>query len=132
VRDLLESALAIVVRLGGERLAAAEQSGGQSAGAGTETGAAEAGAPAAEEGAALRRAARPGEIASRDDALRLLEEVARWFRRTEPHSPLSYTIEDAVRRGRMTLPELLAELMPDESSRSSFLIPLGIRPPPQE
>jgi len=136
VRDLLESALAIVVRLGGERLAAADQSGGQSAGQSTgaaaEAGAAEAGAPAAEEGAALRRAARPGEIASRDDALRLLEEVARWFRRTEPHSPLSYTLEDAVRRGRMTLPELLAELMPDESSRSSFLIPLGIRPPPQE
>ena len=32
------------------------------------------------------------------------DEIADFFRRTEPHSPLSYTLEDAVRRGRMPGP----------------------------
>lgn len=71
-------------------------------------------------------------IAGREQALRQLGEVAAWFRRTEPHSPLSYTLEDAVRRGRMSLPELLAEVMPDEAGRAALLTTLGIRPPPAE
>jgi carbamoyltransferase len=56
------------------------------------------------------------------------ERVAEFFRRTEPHSPLSYTLEEAVRRGRMTLAELLAEVMPDEEARHAMLSRLGIRP----
>jgi hypothetical protein len=32
----------------------------------------------------------------------------------------------------MTLPDLLAELMPDESTRAGFLSSLGIRPPTSE
>ena len=98
-----------------------------------------AGAEPGAEGAAgeagpgpARGAARPGEIATREDALRLLDQVARWFRKVEPHSPLSYTLEEAVRRGRMTLPELLQETLQDESARSAFLTALGIRPPAPE
>lgn len=68
-------------------------------------------------------------IVSREDAFRLLEEIARYFRRTEPHSPLSYTIEDLVRRGRMPLPELLAELLQDQTARHTLLTAAGIRPP---
>ena len=56
---------------------------------------------------------RPGQVASREDALRALGEIANFFRRTEPHSPLSYTLDEAVRRGRMTWPELLAEVVAD-------------------
>ncbi len=124
VRDLLEGALATVTRLAGDKLAPAGE---------LEAGEAEEAGGAAEEEAAggvaaPGRRARPGEIASREDALRMLEEVARWFRRVEPHSPLSYTLEEAVRRGRMTLPELLAELMPDEGTRAGFLSSLGIKP----
>jgi type VI secretion system protein ImpA len=122
VRVLLSEALATVTRLAGDKLAPAEEAGSGDAAeeAGGEEGA--GGAPAS------GRRARPGEITSREEALRMLEEVARWFRRVEPHSPLSYTLDEAVRRGRMSLPELLAELMPDESTRSSFLSSLGIRP----
>jgi type VI secretion system protein ImpA len=126
VRDLLDTALATVVRLAGDKLAAAEAEASEVAEAGGE------GAPAAGAGGGGGRAARPGEIGSREDALRMLEEVARWFRRVEPHSPLSWTLEEAVRRGRMTLPDLLAELMPDESTRAGFLSSLGIRPPTSE
>ena len=59
-------------------------------------------------------------------------EIANFFRRTEPHSPLSYTLDEAVRRGRMTWPELLAEVVADMDARNSILTTLGIRPPPPE
>lgn len=72
-----------------------------------------------------------GPIATREEALRRLAEVAAWFRRTEPHSPLSYTLEDAVRRGRMGLPDLLTEIIGDYGERARILTALGIRPPPE-
>ena len=73
--------------------------------------AAEAAAPGGAPAAVATAA--PGQIASREDALRALGEIANFFRRTEPHSPLSYTLDEAVRRGRMTWPELLAEVVAD-------------------
>ena len=69
------------------------------------------------------------EIAGREQALRQLSEIAAWFRQNEPNSPLAYTLDDAVRRGRMTWPELISELLPDESSRNTLLTSLGIKPP---
>ena len=74
----------------------------------------------------------PGVIASREQALRQLSEIAAWFKRTEPNSPLAYTLDDAVRRGRMTWPELVDELIPDETTRHALLTSLGIKPPPSE
>lgn len=70
-----------------------------------------------------------GALAGREDALRQLTKVADFFHRTEPHSPLSMTLHEAVRRARLTLPELLAELLPEEEARESFLLRAGIRPP---
>ncbi len=70
-------------------------------------------------------------LASREDALRSLAAIAEFFRRTEPLSPLSYTLQEAVRRARMSWPELLAEIVPDMSLRAQILISLGIRPPPE-
>jgi type VI secretion system protein ImpA len=69
-----------------------------------------------------------GALRTREDALRELGRIADFFRATEPHSPLAYTLEEAVRRGRMSLPELLAEIMPDEEARHAMLSRLGIRP----
>jgi type VI secretion system protein ImpA len=77
-----------------------------------------------------RIAVSPGQLASREDALRALGEIASFFRRSEPHSPLSYTLDEAVRRGRMTWPELLAEVVADTDTRNTILNTLGIRPPP--
>jgi type VI secretion system protein ImpA len=88
-------------------------------------GAQEAGAEAA--GAAPGRA---GAVATREDALRALTEIAAYFRRSEPHSPLSYTLDEAVRRGRLTWPELLNEIVQEEGPRHAILTSLGIRPPP--
>jgi type VI secretion system protein ImpA len=66
---------------------------------------------------------------SRDDALKTLETIATFFRRTEPVSPLAYTLDDAVRRARLSWPELLEEVVPDISVRQAILTSLGIRPP---
>jgi len=71
----------------------------------------------------------PRVLRTRDDAIRALEEIATYFRRTEPHSPLAFTIDDAVRRARMPLPELLAEVLPDAAVRRMMLVSLGIRVP---
>jgi type VI secretion system protein ImpA len=69
-----------------------------------------------------------GAIANREEALRQLERIAEFFRKTEPHSPLAYTLTDAARRGRLSLPELLAEVLADEAARTAMLTALGIRP----
>ncbi len=73
-------------------------------------------------------AAGGGALVSREAALRELDRIADYFRRTEPHSPLAYTLQDAVRRGRMSLAELLAEVLPDEDVRNQMLTRLGIKP----
>ncbi len=70
-----------------------------------------------------------GSIAGREQALKVLEQVAAYFEKSEPHSFLAYTLNDAVRRGRMSLPELLAEVLADETARTGMLTALGIRPP---
>jgi type VI secretion system protein ImpA len=69
-----------------------------------------------------------GQVMNREGALKQLEDLSAWFRRTEPHSPLAYTLEEAVRRGRLTWPELLEELLTDKNVRDGLLIRLGIRP----
>lgn len=117
VTSLLEQLLGIVTRLGGEPpsdQAAESAMPGDAAAAGGTTGAT---------GGSGR-----GEVRTRDDALRELDRIAEYFRRTEPHSPLAYTLEEAVRRGRMSLAELLMEVLPDSDTRNGMLARLGIRP----
>jgi type VI secretion system protein ImpA len=65
---------------------------------------------------------------SRDDALKTLETIATYFRRTEPASPLAYTLDDAIRRAKLTWPELLEEVVPDAGVRLAILTSLGIKP----
>jgi type VI secretion system protein ImpA len=70
-----------------------------------------------------------GPIASREQALRQLGEIAEWFKRYEPNSPIGYTLDEAMRRARMAWPELVAELIADEAARSALLTSLGMKRP---
>jgi type VI secretion system protein ImpA len=70
-----------------------------------------------------------GSIKSREDAFRTLLQVAEYFRRNEPHTPISYALEQTVRWGKMSLPELLVELIPEESSRTNLFKWVGMKPP---
>jgi type VI secretion system protein ImpA len=90
----------------------------------------EASAPVAEEGQTLGSGQAAGRIFDRQGAFRQLEELAAFFRRTEPHSPIAYAIENLVRRGRMSFAELIEELIVDDSARRNYLINAGIQPPP--
>jgi type VI secretion system protein ImpA len=54
--------------------------------------------------------------------------VADFFKRTEPHSLVSYRLEETVRLGRMALPELLSELIPQENARVEAMKMVGVRP----
>lgn len=67
--------------------------------------------------------------ATREEMLQEISRIAAYFRANEPHSPLSYTLDDAVRRARLGLPDLLKEMMPDLPARAAILSGLGIRPP---
>ena len=80
---------------------------------------------APDRGAAMIASAVPGPSreALLDDVLR----IAAVFRTTEPNSPLSYTLEDAVRRARLPWPELLQEMLPDAAARGAVLSGFGIR-----
>jgi type VI secretion system protein ImpA len=68
-------------------------------------------------------------LGNREDALRILLKVADFFRRTEPHNPVSYALEQAVRWAQLPLPELLVELIPDEAPRKGLFKQVGIKPP---
>jgi len=69
-----------------------------------------------------------GPIRNREDAFRMLLEVGEFFKRTEPHSLVSYRLEETVRLGRMPLPELLSELIPQENARTEAMKMVGVRP----
>ena len=72
-----------------------------------------------------------GKGMTREDAFRALLQVADYFRKTEPHSPVSYALEQAVRWGRMSLPELLTELISDSNAREDLFRRAGIPAPEQ-
>lgn len=65
-------------------------------------------------------------VQSRADALGSLVRVASFFRKTEPHSPVSYALEQAVRWGKMPLPELLMDLVQSDEVRGEVFRRLGI------
>ena len=67
-----------------------------------------------------------GPIASRQEALRTLGLVADFFRRTEPHTPISYLVQRAVRWGNMPLEALLKEVVKSEEALEHIWETLGI------
>lgn len=63
----------------------------------------------------------------RAEALRRLAGVAEFFRKTEPHSPVSYLVQRAARWGVMPLEEWLREVIKDESVLGGVRETLGIK-----
>lgn len=70
-----------------------------------------------------------GPIRSRQDAVKRLQEVAEFFRKTEPHSPVAYLVDRAVTWTQMPLEALLEELVKDGGVMERVRDTLGIRPP---
>jgi len=82
-------------------------------------------------GTAIVRPAAPlllaeGPLQHRDQALAQLRQVAEFFRRTEPHSPVAYLAEKAARWGEQPLHAWLRSVIKDDASLARLEDLLGI------
>jgi len=60
-------------------------------------------------------------LATRSDAYRLLEEIAKFLHQNEPHSPTPYLLRRAIAWGNMRFDELLPELVKDRGELSEIM-----------
>jgi type VI secretion system protein ImpA len=63
----------------------------------------------------------------RTEALRQLQAIAEYFHRTEPHSPVAYLVQRAVRWGEMPLEKWLTDVISDEGVLTRIRETLGIK-----
>ncbi len=56
-----------------------------------------------------------GAIQNRRDALKRLQDIADFFQRTDPHSPVAYLIQRAVKWGSMPFDQWLQDVIKDET-----------------
>jgi type VI secretion system protein ImpA len=68
-----------------------------------------------------------GPITSREDAYRMLEAVAAFLEKAEPHSPTPYLVKRAVTWGRMSLADLMQEVVREEGDITRYFSLLGIK-----
>jgi type VI secretion system protein ImpA len=69
---------------------------------------------------------RAGPLQSRAQALQQLQEVAAYFRRTEPHSPVAYLAEKAARWGDLPLHAWLRQVVKDDATLARLDEMLGV------
>lgn len=74
-------------------------------------------------------ATQAGAIQSRAQALAQLRLIAQFFRRTEPHSPVSYFADKAADAGEQSLHAWLRSVVKDVDSLAHIEELLGIQPP---
>jgi type VI secretion system protein ImpA len=67
-----------------------------------------------------------GAIRSRADAIAQLRLIAKFFRETEPHSPVSYFAEKAASAGEQDLHTWLRSVIKDESALAHLEEMLGV------
>jgi type VI secretion system protein ImpA len=119
VRNALQGCLEVVLNLGAEKLKECD--------AKPEPPPTKPGPPPNGEGEGETE--QSGLPRTREDALRQVEMLARFFREQDPHTILAFALEKVARWGRMPLPQLLVELIPDESARLGLFVNVGITPP---
>lgn len=73
-----------------------------------------------------------GAIKNRQDALKRLSDLAVFFQKTEPHSPVAYLIQRAVKWGNMPLESWLQDVIKDENIMSQLRQTLGLNTDPPE
>jgi type VI secretion system protein ImpA len=87
----------------------------------------DSGAPGAAPSAGAGARPMTGEPVDRADALRHLVAVANFFRRTEPHSPVAYLVQRAVRWAEMPLDEWLQDIVGSDDALARIKETLGIK-----
>lgn len=90
---------------------------------------ADAAGPAELPGPLAASAGAGGPPQTRAQALQQLRQVADYFRRTEPHSPVAYLADKAARWGAMDLHAWLRTVVKDGGSLAQLEELLGVEPP---
>lgn len=121
LRQAIDDALSAVQHLAKGRLATAVEAVEADGAGGQASGNASPGA-----GTAV-----PGRLESRGDALRMLEKVAEFFERQDPHSLLGAQVRKIVRLANMKPADYYSELLDDENARKALFKLVGIEPPPE-
>ena len=67
-----------------------------------------------------------GSLRGRAEALRQLAEVAQYFQRTEPHSPVAYLVQRAIKWGEMPLEVWLEDVIKDGAVLGHLKETLGL------
>ncbi len=67
-----------------------------------------------------------GPVRDRPDALKRLSEIAAFFHKTEPHSPVAYLVQRAVKWGNMPLDNWLQDVIKDEAVLGQLRETLGL------
>ena len=67
-----------------------------------------------------------GAIQNRAEALKRLGQLAEFFRKSEPHSPVSYLVQRAVKWGNMPLDSWLQEVVKDQNVLYQLRETLGV------
>jgi type VI secretion system protein ImpA len=125
LKDVIEAYRDVVLLLAKDRIPSPQAAAAAPAAAGT---AAQGDGPAAAAGKPVD----PSVIRDRNDAMDRLLKIAGYFRTNEPQSVIPYVLEQVVNWGKMSLPDLLAELIPDEGPRKTLFKQVGIKPPEKE
>ncbi|MCC6128366.1 MAG: type VI secretion system protein TssA [Acidobacteria bacterium] len=125
MKKALEDITSMMEKLAKEKRAASPEASDAAVGGGV-MGPAVAGATAAVGGGGGGFSV-AGAIASRQEALRRLTEIAGYFEKTEPHSPVSYLVNRAVAWGNMPLDKWLRDVVKDDSVLAGIRETLGIK-----
>jgi type VI secretion system protein ImpA len=72
---------------------------------------------------------RSGGLASRADAVRILQQVAEFLRRNEPSSPAPMFVDRAIKMLQMDFKAIVKELMPDSKERIEMLGGISLEDP---
>ncbi|MEK8033044.1 type VI secretion system protein TssA [Ideonella sp. DXS29W] len=131
-RRSLESARDAWVRLARDSGVATHSAGGEAASANDPETASGTGAAPVAPAAAAHVSNAPGVLNSRAQALQQLRQVADYFRRTEPHSPVAYLADKAARWGDMPLHAWLRTVVKDQGALAQLEDLLGTEPPPDQ
>ena len=127
IRNALQESLETVLKISAKVLPPEEPEEEEDEALEGEDGGEGDGEEGASGGGSRQKAMAIGEVRSRAEAFRALGKIAEFFRKTEPHSPISYALEQAVRWGDMELPDLMKELINDDTTRQQFFSLTGIK-----
>ncbi len=68
-------------------------------------------------------------VTSKAQAVQLIQQLADFYKQTEPYSPVAYLLEQAIRWNELALPEWLAEVIPNPEFLAHIYKLIGVQAP---